>query len=270
MDRDNMSLAEEARAAIDSVRLDPGRARAIGADRVGAVRSRFLPYVVAGGAVSCGYVSLVVTTKDDVGLVYGSAVTAGIVVGMTVGWALLALYRRRVGRSGVGRRRADLAIVLLTVPAYVVAGWASAWVGWSVAVARSRPTPDPGSPDAWGLLAFGAAVIYPLSYVFARRDVNRPDDFAGALLAAKSEIQGAPRTRLVLWDFLIGLAWLIGALVVMFGVVMGVQVLIPDLQVADAAGAWLAVGWLLAWIGLTVIGTRWTVRWVHRHWPETS
>jgi hypothetical protein len=81
------------------------------------VRSRFLPFVVGGGSLSCGYFSVVVAKKSDLGAVYGAAVTAGILAGLTVGWVLLALDRRRVERSAIGRRRTDLALVLLTVPA---------------------------------------------------------------------------------------------------------------------------------------------------------
>jgi uncharacterized BrkB/YihY/UPF0761 family membrane protein len=270
-DRDSMSLADEAKAAIAPApgvgRSSPG---AIRAERVRAARSRLLPYVVGGGALSYGYLSVVVAKKDDLGAVYGAAVTAGILAGMTVGWVLLALYRRRVERSAIGRRRTDLAIVLLTVPAYAVAGWVSAWVGWIVAVALSRPTPEPGPPNAWGLLIWAAVVIYPLSYAFARHDLDRPDDFVGALLATKNEIREAPRTRMVIGDFLIGLAWFIGSLFLVFGVVIGVQVLMPSVQVADAAGPWLGVAFLIAWLGLTVAGTAWTLRWAHRRRSRPS
>lgn len=271
MDRDSMSLADEAKAAIaPAPRVGPSNPGSVRVERLRAVRSRFLPYVVGGGALSCGYLSVVVAKKDDLGAVYGAAVTAGILAGLTVGWVLLALYRRRVERSAIGRRRTDLALVLLTVPAYAVAGWVSAWVGWIVAVARSRPTPEPGPPNAWGLLIWAAVVIYPLSYAFARRDLDRPDDFVGALLATKNEIAEAPRTGMVIGDFLIGLAWFIGSLFLVFGVVIGVQVLLPSVQVTDAAGPWLAVAFLIAWLGLTVVGTAWTLRWTHRRTSRRS
>ena len=215
--------------------------------------------------MSCGYLAVVVTKKDDLALVWGAAITAGIVAGMIFGWALLSLYQRRVERSAFGRRRVDLAIVLLTVLAYAVAGWASAWVGWLVAVARSQPSPEPGPPNAWGLLIAAALVIFPLSYVFARRDRDRPEDFTGALLAVTREVREEPRSRMVLGDFLIGLTWFLGALFAVFFVVIGVQVMIPDLQIADIVEPWVLILLFLGvWIGLTVGGTVWTLRWVHR------
>lgn len=271
VDRDSISLADEAKAAIASApRVGPSGIGSVRVERLRAVRGRFLPYVVVGGALSCGYLSVVVAKKDDLRAVYVAAVTAGILAGMTVGWVLLALYRRRVERSAIGRRRTDLALVLLTVPAYAIAGWVSAWVGWFVAVGRSRPTPEPGPPNAWGLLIWAAVVIYPLSYAFARRDPDRSENFVGALLATKNEIAEAPRTGMLIWDFLIGLAWLIGSLFLIFGVLIGVQVLMPAVQVTDAAGPWLGVASLIGWLGLTVVGTAWTLRWAHRRTSRPS
>lgn len=190
MDSDSLSGADEAKTANapapqSGASLAGG---AIRARRVRAARNRFLPYVVAGGAVACGYLGVVVAGKDNLATVFGGAVTAGIAGGMAVGWLLLSLYQRRIELSATGRRRVDLAIVLLTVPAYVAAGWISALVGWAIAVALSRPTPEPGPPNAWPLLIAAALVLYPISYVFARRDKDRPEDFTSALLSARGEL----------------------------------------------------------------------------------
>ena len=62
------------------------------------------------------------------------AVAAGIAMGIIVGWLLLAVFRRLIEEFCVERRSVDTAIVLLTVPPYLVAGWISALVGWAVAV----------------------------------------------------------------------------------------------------------------------------------------
>jgi hypothetical protein len=154
----------------------------------------------------------------------------------------------------------DPAIVLLTVPAYVAAGWTSALVGWAVAVILSRPTPQPGLPNAWPLLIAASLVLYPISYAFARRDTGRPDDLAGALLAMHAELDGEPRTLFVLGDFLIGLAWWIGSLVALFGVVIGAQVVFASQLEGLAIPGELSLLFVVVWIGITAVGTVWTVR----------
>ena len=242
-----------------------GPSGAIRAARVRAARSRFLPYLVAGGAIACGYLSVVDAGKDHLAAVFGTAVTAGIAAGMAVGWLLLGLYQRRMERSATGRRRVDLAIVLLTVPAYVAAGWTSALVGWAVALALSRPTPEPGPPNAWPLLIAASLVLYPISYVFARRDIEWPDDFIGAVVVTTSEINEDPRSFVVLGDFLIGLAWFFGSLFAMFGVLLGIQVVFASQLTGLAVPGELAtVVFLVAWIGITAVGTVRTVRWASR------
>ncbi len=174
MDRNNVSLAEEVRTAIE-------RSSGWGASgtRIRAARRRFLPYVVAGGAIVCSYLLVRMADKDNVGKVAVMAIGTGMAAGMATGWALLTLGQRCVERRAVGRRRIDLAIVLLTLPAYAIAGWVCTWIGWIVAVTPSQLRPALGPPDAWGMLAWGAVVIYPLSYVFAKRDLDRPDSFIG-------------------------------------------------------------------------------------------
>lgn len=266
MDQEPRSLADEAKAAIAPIpAVGTNRSGgAIGAARVQTARSRFLPYVVVGGALSCGYLNVVVAGKDNLASVLGAGITAGIVAGMAVGWVLLGLYRRRVERSAAGPRRIDLAIVLLTVPAYAVAGWASAWVGWIVAMAQSRPSPEPGPPNAWALQIAAALAIYPLSYVFARRDLDRPETFPEALRAATGEIHETPGSSMVLGGFLIGLAWFVGVLFALFGVAIGVQLAFPDYFEGAAPALWLAIAFLVAWLGLTVGGTLWTLRWIDR------
>jgi hypothetical protein len=205
VDPESRSIADEARmpdAAAPHLGAG-GPDGAIPAARVRAARSRFLPYLVAGGAVACGYLSVVDAGKDHLAAVFGTAVTAGIAAGMAVGWLLLGLYRRRVERSATGHRRVDLAIVLLTVPAYVTAGWTSALVGWAVAVALSRPTPEPGPPNAWPLLIASSLVLYPISSLvdLAGGDDHGSDEIVGPLRVAAGEdvnqaspIRKSPRT----------------------------------------------------------------------------
>jgi hypothetical protein len=180
---------------------------------------------------------------------------------MAVGWLLLGLYQRRVGHSTPGHRQVDLAIVVLTVPAYLAAGWASALAGWAVAVALSRPTPTPGPPSAWPLLILAAVVLYPISYAFARRDKGRPDDFGGALRSATSELYEQPRSFAVLGEFLTGLAWLVGSLFAIVGLVIGIQyVLGPRLDGLSTDGPLTVPAFFIVWIGATAAGTVWTVR----------
>ena len=262
MDPEGRSLADEARKVLDAAAQGATGSpdETVRASRVRAARRRFLPYVVAGGAIACGYLSVIEAGQDNVATVFGTAITAGLLVGMAVGWLLLGLYRRRVAHSETGRRAVDPAIVLLTVPAYVAAGWTSALVGWAVAVILSRPTPQPGLPNAWPLLIAASLVLYPISYAFARRDTGRPDDLAGALLAMHAELDGEPRTLFVLGDFLIGLAWWIGSLVALFGVVIGVQIVFASQLEGLAIPGELSLLFVVVWIGITAVGTVWTVR----------
>jgi hypothetical protein len=184
---------------------------------------------------------------------------------MAIGWLLLGLYQRRIERSATGRRRVDIAITVLTVPAYVAAGWTSALVGWAVAMASSRPTPEPGPPNAWPMLIAASLVLYPISYAFARRDTERPDDFVEAVLSSLGEVNENPRSNLVLGDFLIGLAWCIGSLFAIFGVLICVQILFASQLTALSIPPQLAsLVLLVTWIGLTAAGTVSTVRWVSR------
>ena len=273
MEPESTSLADEERmgkaAALDVAtgghRQRGGPDRSAAAARVRAARTRFLPYLAAGAAVACGYLSVVDAGSEHLADVFGTAVTAGIVVGMAIGWLLLGLYQRRAERSATARRRVDLTIVLLTVPAYVVAGWTSALVGWAAAVAMARPTPELSLPNAWPMLIVASLVLYPTSYAFARRQAERPDNFIAAVVAANREINENPRSFVVLGDFLIGLAWCIGSLFAIFGLLVGVQVVFaPQLAGTSIHGALAAVVFLLTWVGVTAAGTVWTVRRISR------
>ena len=262
MDPEARSLADEAGIAIEAAaQAATGSPDGpVHAARVRAARRRFLPYIVAGGALACGYLSVVAAGQDNLATVYGTAIATGLAVGMAVGWPLLGLYGRRVERSETGRRHVDLAIVLLTVPAYVAAGWTSALVGWAVAVILSRPAPQPELPNAWPLLIAASLVLYPISYAFARRDTGRPGDFGGALLTMHGELYEQPRTFGVLGDFLIGLAWCIGSLLALYGVVIGVQIVFASQLEGLAIPGQLSLVFLVVWVGITAVGTIWTVR----------
>ena len=216
--------------------------------------------MVAGSALVCGYLSVVVAGKENLAVVFGAAVAAGIAAGVGLGRLLLGLYEGRVTRAASRRRRADLAIVLLTVPAYVAAGWTSAVVGWAVAVALSGRIPAPGLPNV-ALLIGAALVIYPISYAFARRDPGRPDDLAGSVRTMHDELYDRPRSFAVLGEAMIGLAWLIGSLLAIFALVIGIQVVLgPRLDGLPMDGPLPLVVFLVVWIGGTAAGTVWTVR----------
>ena len=271
MDREGESLADVANTALEAgPRVDTiSPDRAVRAERIRAARSRFLPYVVAGGAIACGYLSVVVAGEDNLAIVFGIAVTAGIAAGIAVGWLLIAVFRRLIEGSAMGRRSIDLAIVLLTVPPYLVAGWISALVGWAVAVTLSRPTPEPGPPNAWPLLIASAVVLYPISYAFARRDEERPEDFVGSIRSATTELYEQPRSFVVLGEFLIGLIWFLGSLFAIYGAAIGVQVLFgSQLAGLSIPGPSVAVVFLVIWIGVAAAGTVWTLRRVHRRRPR--
>lgn len=259
MDPDGRSLADEAEAAFRApVPGAPGAAAA--AARVRSARRRFLPYVVVGGAVVGAYQNIIAAGSEQLQTVFGVAVTAGIGAGMALGWPLLGRYEGRARRTGTGGVRLDLAIALLTLPAYVAAVWVAALAGWGTVMIVVTAGPNPGPPNAWPLLIGGVVVLYPLSFAFARRDTGRPDDFVGAVTSMTTEINEMPRTFGVVWEFLIALAWFAGTLVALFTVLWAIQVVfasqLAGLAVPDAA--WLLL--LVAWIGISAVGTVWTVR----------
>lgn len=258
MDPDGGSLADEAEAALRArVPVAPGAPAAPA--RVRSARRRFLPYVVVGGAVVGGYQNIVAAGPERLEIVFGVAVTAGIGAGMALGWPLLGRYERRAGRTGTGSLRLDLAIVLLTFPAYVAAVWVAALAGWATLRVVATAGPDPDPPNAWPLLIGAVVVLYPLSFAFARRDTGRPDDFVGAVTSMRNELDELPRTFGVVAEFLIALAWLAGTLVALFAVLRAIQLVfasqLAGLAVPDAAMLLL----LVAWIGTSAVGTVWTV-----------
>jgi hypothetical protein len=268
LERPGKSLVEEARTAIaPAVRAGAtGGDAATRADRVRAARSRFLPYVVVGAATFCAILGTVVaeTAENHRATVLGIATTAGIIAGMTVGWVLLGLYARRAERQVLGRRRVDLAIVLVTVPAYAVAGWVAALVGWMASLNLSRPMPEPGAPNAWGILIAVAIAIYPLSYFLAKRDLDRPTDFRSAVIAATSEVNQTPASYRIALAFIVGMVWFIGALFAVFAILIAVQAVLPDFKLENATGTLVGIAFLVAWFGLGVAGTVWTLRLIGR------
>ena len=271
MDPGGQSLADEARRALEAGRIDRTASpdRAMRAERLRAARSRFLPYLVAGGAIAGGYLSVVAAGKDNLATTFGIAVASGIAGGIAAGWLLFGLCWRPIVGSAMGRRSIDLMVALLTVPPYLAAGWISALVGWAVAVALSRPTPEPGPPNAWPLLIVAAVVLYPISYAAARRDKERPDDLFGSISSATKELHEQPRSFGVLGDFLIGLVWCLCSLFALYGAVIGVQVVFPSLLVdVSIPGQLMAIVFLLAWAGVAAVGTVGTLRWFHRRRPR--
>lgn len=262
MDPDSASLADEARkpeaASRANPQVDPGAAAA--ATRVRAARRRFLPYVVAGGAVVGAYMNIVAAGREQLATVFGVGVAAGIGVGMALGWPLLGWYEGRAARFGIHGGRLNLMISLLTVPPYVAAAWGAALAGWVTVRVLAQPAPDSGPPNAWPLLIGAAAVLYPINYAFARRDTGRPDDLAGAVTSMTTEIYDAPGWFGVVAEFLVGLTWFTGTLFALFAVAVAVNAVFAA-QLAGLAIADLAVYLLLAtWIGITAAGTVWTIR----------
>jgi hypothetical protein len=262
LDLDGASLADEARmpeaASRATAPVDPGAAAA--AARVRAARRRFLPYVVAGGAVVGAYMNIVAAGRDQLGVVFGVGISAGIGVGMALGWPLLGWYEGRAARVGIHGGRQNLMIALLTVPPYVAAAWGAALAGWVTVKVVAHPVPDSGPPNAWPLLIGAAAVLYPINYAFARRDTGRPDDFAGAVTSMTTEIHDTPKSFGVVAEFLVGLAWFTGTLFALFAVALAINAVFAA-QLAGLAIPSLAVYPLLAiWIGISAAGTVWTIR----------
>jgi hypothetical protein len=269
------SLAAEARMSEAASRATapagPGAADA--AARVRAARRRFLPYVVAGGAFvgmipNMPWASAEVAWQELLERVLGVGFAAGIGVGMALGWPLLGWYERRAGRSGIRGGRLNLAIALLTVPAYVAAVWGTTLVCWIAVKVLAQPVPDSGPPNAWPVLIVAAAVLYPINYAFARRDTGRPDDFVGAVTSMTKESNDWPKSFGVVAEFLVGLAWFTGTLFALFNVLWAINLVGSLAAVQLARGTLFALFAVLVAINVVfasqldglAAGTVWTVR----------
>ena len=254
MDNEPASLASEAEA----IRLQLNTA-AIGSEaarRVAAARARFLPYVIVGGIPFAIVTALVVANATVTGndargpMVVG--LTAGIVFGMTVGWLSLLVLERLVWRRSPRRVPLDAAIVAATVPGYAVGGWAAA-IGTVVAArAGDQSASGPVIPNVWPMLLVSAAVIYPLSYAFARRDLDRPTNLMGAMTAALDEPNEYPTSYSMVARFCLWVVAAVGALVGLLVVLGAIQSVSGRGLAAAASPQLFMIAFFVAWTGLAV------------------
>jgi hypothetical protein len=259
------SLAHEAEALRRQARVAATGSPASG--RVAAARARFLPYAIVGGvafSVVAGAVAAGQPGKDAArpALVFG--VTAGILLGMFVGWFSLRLLERFVWRRSPRRLALDAGIVATTVPGYVVGCWTAA-LGTLIAMPSSGADATAKTvPNIWPLILVSAAVIYPLSYLFARRDLDRPTTFVAAVTAALDEPNAGLRSPNygILVRPVLATVWTFASLVGLAMILVGVQALAPEAYQAavDRTLGPFLVAFLVAWVGLTIAGTSLTLR----------
>lgn len=269
MNDERASLAGE----VDSIRLQL-RASTTGSDaarRVGAARARFLPYVIVGGIPFAMLTALIVAqatgSGDEMQAPMVAGLTAGIVVGMTVGWASLQLLERVVWRRSPHRLPLDAAIVAATVPAYALAGWVAGLVAVAVATMDSGSSAGPTIPNLWPVLLVSAAVIYPLSYVFARRDLDRPTNLMGAISAALDEPNEVPsKGYSIVATFVVAIAWMTASLFALAWLLGALQSLWPDRYESafDRTSAAIAIAVLVGWLALSIGATAGTLRVLRR------
>ena len=268
MDDERASLASEAEAVRRQLQVSE-----IGSDaaqRVAAARARFLPYVIVGGAPFALVAALVVAgaagTEDETQGPMVAGLTAGIVVGMTVGWLSLQVLERIVWRRSPGRLQLDAAIVATTIPGFVVGGWTAALGALVVASMEAGSSSAVSIPNIWPILVVSAAVIYPISYVFARRDLNRPTNLVDAISAALDEPDQPAGDYSILARALVAVVLLVGTGIAMLAVLAALQSVAPD-RYADASSRYtvlFVVAGLAGWIGLTVGLTGLTMRLLRR------
>jgi hypothetical protein len=261
VDDDDASLAREAEAAIRRARATQPNSPA--AVRVAAARARFLPYLCFGGASFASVVGAIaaVGPEQDGTVVAGVTGTIlGLAIGIAVGWvslrALESLLRARSPRRAV----VDVAIIVTTVPGYLVGGWSAALVIY-VASTMGDPTPPP-RPDVWGLLVVGAAIVYPLSYYFARLDPDRPTNLINAVSTAVDESRATPKASwLAVW-IVTGTTWTLASLIGLLAGLAAFISLVPDqyLVAHERYVGLFTAATLVAWIGLTIGFTSLTMR----------
>jgi hypothetical protein len=254
MDDQRASLANEAEA----IRLQLGTA-AVGSPasvRVAAARARFLPYVIVGGIPFAMLTALIAANITASGnetrgpMVVG--LTAGIVFGMAVGWVSLQLLERLVWRRSPRRFPLDAAIVAATVPGYAVGGWVAA-----IGVVFAAATEDDWAsglvvPNIWPVMLVSAAVIYPLSYTFARRDLDRPTSLMGAISAALDEPNENPAGYSMVARFCLWVAAAFGALVGLFVVLAAIQAVTGRGLASAAYPTLVVIAFFVAWTGSAV------------------
>jgi uncharacterized membrane protein len=90
------------------------------------------------------------------------------------------------------------------------------------------------------------------------------DEARAALLAeATDEVRRDPASYTIALAAIAGIAWFIGALLVVFAVLIGAELVIPGFRLENAtgmAGTLSGIAFLVAWLGLAVSGTAWTLR----------
>ena len=125
---------------------------------------------------------------------------------------------------------------------------------------------DRRSPDAWGLLAYGAVIVYPLSYYFARRDMDRPTNLVRAISTAVDEGESTPKGSWLAVGIVVGTTWTIAALIGVLAALAAFISLVPD-QYYVARGRYdglFTVATLIAWVALTIGLTGLTMRLLRR------
>jgi hypothetical protein len=89
------------------------------------------------------------------------------------------------------------------------------------------------------------------------------DEARAALLAATDEVRRDPASYTIAVAAFAGIAWFIGALLVVFAVLIGAELVIPGFRMENATGVTgtlVGIAFLVAWLGLAVGGTAWTLR----------
>src|SRR4029450_11974189 len=108
------------------------------------------------------------------------------------------------------------------------------------------------TPTAGPFLPVPPAVIYPLSYAFARRDLDRPTSLMGAISAALDEPDEHPTSYSMVARFCLWVGAAFGALVGLLVVLGAIQSISGRGLAAAAAPQLFMIAFFVAWTGLAV------------------
>jgi hypothetical protein len=239
------------------------------ASRLARVRTGFLRYAVAGGAIVGAFAATIAngaSERSEFGSVMIVGTTVGFAVGMVAGWASFLAVERRVIAVEQAPRLATIAGFGLALLWYVVAGLVAILTG---ALVGGMPAADLGQlfPGVFVLLGATGIVVLPVGAATGRSDRMRPATLGAAISQGSDDLLTNPsRTSRTFWGLAVGAVMF----VVAFGLALIILLAVRNIGLMIAPGPWesfmqdfgviFGVALVALWIVVGVWGWRVTMR----------
>lgn len=248
-------------------RPSPNLAPVVGrlAIRLADVRTGFLRYAVAGGAIVGAIITLVVptdypVTRSSFELVFVVGTSAGAVVTVVVGWVTFRFLERVLAAHDPPAPTIGPIAVGMALPFYALAGLLASLA--SLVLMGRTVVFQEAIGGLVAALAYGGAIVLGVGFTFGLRDSARPTTLATVIEDEIAMLENPPGSSRTFWAFFFGATWFIVGFIPVVGLVVLAQTIdgAGFNRLGEEFGGLIAAAIVALWLICGVVGWKISMR----------